>query len=125
MTFIEWWHHFTNPHCADCALERIESKACNSCEVLKMQLDIANTEKRKLLDSILVKPIEEVSPEVNYKEIKPRTVPWNVRRQQLEAEDRIKANLLKNKQVELKNDDKELEELEKEMEMDNEADESA
>ena len=72
-----------------------EDKVCQSCETLKMQLEIANFEKEKLLNRLLEKPeapAETVAPEVT----RPRMVPWNVRRQMLEREDREKARILKN-----------------------------
>jgi hypothetical protein len=73
------------------------SSKCESCETLKMQLEIANHEKSQLLTRLLEKPESEVRP-VQTEEIKPimpKTVPWNVRRQMIEAEDREKAKLMR------------------------------
>lgn len=74
-----------------------EYKACESCETLRRQLEIANREKEVLLNRIInpivpeVKSVEQIEPKM----IMPRAIPWNVRRQMLEAEDRKKAELLK------------------------------
>lgn len=73
----------------------IREVRCKSCETLIKQLEIANYEKKQLLDRILEKPtIIEKSP-TNEVIIPPRNVPWNVRRQMMEAEDREKARLMR------------------------------
>jgi len=74
-----------------------EATICESCETLKMQLAIANDEKRQLLNQILYKPEPEVK--VDTSELKPvstlsHTGSWRVRQQMLEAEDREKAKIL-------------------------------
>jgi hypothetical protein len=74
-----------------------EQKICQSCETLKQQLEIANYEKKQLLDRLLFKPSPEaertVAPEPTA--VRPRSIPWHVRRQMLETEDREKARALK------------------------------
>lgn len=76
---------------------------CQTCEVLRLQLDESNRERRELLARLLEKdtpePVEPV--EVEPKAITSQFVPWRVRQQMLEAEDRHKASLLKNKQKEI------------------------
>lgn len=75
----------------------IETPPCTGCEAYREQLAIANIEKRQMLESILsfTKPSETgTQPVVNYEELKPRMMTWNVRKQLLEAEDRKKANIL-------------------------------
>lgn len=84
---------------------------CESCETLRLQLEISNHEKELLLARLLEKPSEPVikqneEPQV----IRPRTVPWNTRRQMLETEDREKAKLLRDAPKPIKT-----EELEKEL----------
>lgn len=72
------------------SLERTEH-SCASCETLKMQLAIANEEKKKLLDTLLSKPSinEEVNTKVEVaKPIGSIAPVWSVRKRQLEAEDR-------------------------------------
>lgn len=116
MSITKWFHHLLNPHCRECYEERTESKVCESCETLKVQLSIANAEKRQLLDSILEKPTPQIEIEHTRKpiqipeDLKARQMTWNVYRQMLEAEDREKAKILR-KQAE----DKRVAELEKEL----------
>lgn len=72
-----------------------EETVCQSCETLRVQLEIANYEKKQLLDRILEKP--EAPPITEPPAItRPKMVPWNVRRQILEQEDREKARALRN-----------------------------
>jgi hypothetical protein len=74
-----------------------ENEKCDSCETLKAQLEIANYEKKQLLDRLLTKPEEPVQPARNETPmLVPRSVPWNMRRQMLEREDREKARLERN-----------------------------
>lgn len=88
------FHKWLNPHCPDCSHEYQTLVKCESCEVLKQQLAIANLEKKQLLDSILIKPqVNESSAPVSMTPTK--QVTWKVRQQMLEAEDRAKARLMK------------------------------
>jgi len=85
-----------NPHCEHCREEREESRVCPSCETLKSQLEAVNHEKNRLLDRLLT-PIVEATPAQPEREItKPINIPWNVRRQMLEREDRERAKLIQN-----------------------------
>ncbi|MET0787075.1 MAG: hypothetical protein ABWY25_10250 [Paenisporosarcina sp.] len=63
-----------------------------------MQLSIANIEKRQMLDSILsharAGDTEAEMKPVNYEELKPKIMTWNVRKNMLEAEDRKTAQIL-------------------------------
>jgi hypothetical protein len=72
------------------------NKVCQSCETLKVQLAIANDEKRQLLNTILssVTPIREPVTAINYEKLSPKATTWNVRKQMLEAEDRKAAQIL-------------------------------
>jgi len=95
---IKWIHRLLEPHCPDCKAEREDNSICASCETLKMQLSIANSEKQQMMNTILelsrpqvqVQPVRIEIPE----SIKSKIVPWAVRRQMLEAEDRAKAKLM-------------------------------
>lgn len=92
MGFADWIHHFFSPHCPDCAHDR----ECPSCTTLREQLTNANYEKERLLSLIIEKnsperiqtPMEPIRPKDSF-------VPWNVRRQMLEVEDRAKARIMK------------------------------
>jgi hypothetical protein len=111
-SFIAFFHHLFDPHCPDCK----ESLACASCETLRQQLEIANQEKKELLDR-LIKPEPQPIIEPN-NEYRPKHIPWSVRRQMIEGEDRKKASILREKEKELaqmKNQDKELNDLENEV----------
>lgn len=83
-----------NPHCQHCVDEKRENKICNSCETLKSLLDKTNYEREKLLQHIISPPIPvAVSNETPI--VVPKNIPWNVRRQLLEQEDRAKARIMK------------------------------
>lgn len=88
----------------------IEPIPCVTCEVLRIQLDESNRERKELLHKLLDKVNPEPSPEVKeeYEPIKPQFTPWRVRQQMLEAEDRKKAQLLKGKKDEIDALEKEL-----------------
>jgi hypothetical protein len=100
--FIRFIHHIFQPHCQECHDELQDARVCASCETLKHQLEIANYEKREILNKLIKEPEQSITNPTNYNEMRPRTVPWNVRRQELEAEDRRRAQLLKEKEKELK-----------------------
>lgn len=96
---LKWFHHLLNPHCPECKAEREESKICNSCELLKMEVARLTADNERLLERILEKPEPQperlVAPEPTT-QLRPRQVPWQVRRQMLEAEDRQRAVALNN-----------------------------
>lgn len=117
-----WLHHLFNPHCLQCAEERADKAICQGCENLKMQLAVANDEKRQMLASILSfakkEQPEATATPVDYEKFKPRMMTWNVRKQMLEAEDRAAAALLRKQQAENPQVEKvkqDIEELEKEL----------
>ena len=96
---------------------------CQSCEVLKNQLNISNLEKDKLLRKLLGTPVEVTSVrDEELKPILPKMVPWNVRKQMLESEDREKAKLMRKAQKDSPNQSSSpnpsIEELEKELGVD-------
>ena len=103
-----WIHRLFNPHCPHCLSERVESKVCPSCETLKAQLEMINYENKRLLDRILTPSIKEEVARPPVEITRPTNVPWNVRRQILEAEDREKAKLLRNAPVPVEDLEKEL-----------------
>lgn len=89
-----WIHRLLNPHCPHCIEEDERNMVCPTCEVLKQQLDVANTECHNLLNRLTAKPEPEPikePPQVTM----PRSIPWSVRRQMLEAEDRERARLMR------------------------------
>lgn len=78
---------------------RLDAPPCESCETLRSQLDIANHERRQLLETIIgfTKPVvQEVSTEpIKIAPILPKTVLWRTRQQALEENDRQTAANLK------------------------------
>lgn len=96
---LKWIHHLLEPHCPDCASEAQDKSICHSCETLKHQLEIANFERKQLLETVLKlsQPTSQLSIQdtVTPEMVRPRTVPWNVRRQMLEEEDRKQAQLIR------------------------------
>jgi len=94
---LKWLHRLLHPHCPECAEEKKDSKVCPSCEVLKQQLEYANYEKKLLLNSIISpRQTQDIPKEVVFPEsISKAGIPWAVRKQMLEAEDRKKAALMR------------------------------
>ena len=90
-----WFHRLLNPHCPTCHEDDENSKVCNSCEVLRTQLDVTIRERDRLLSKLL-DDTPKTSSQQPMEPTKPINIPWNVRRQMLEAEDREKARLIKN-----------------------------
>jgi|SRR5882672_9047718 len=100
---FSWLHHILEPHCQQCREERQEERqedsVCASCETLRLQLEIANYEKRQLLESIL-RPQQSVPSAIQGtpQALQPKSIPWSVRKQMLESEDRKQAQLMREAQ---------------------------
>jgi len=89
----------------------LEPSACPVCEVLREQLANSERERRELLQRALAPPVSESVPSVKEEELKPigqTFIPWRVRQQMMEAEDRKRAQLMKDRTVEISNLEKEL-----------------
>ncbi len=112
MHIANWFHHLTDPHCPDCI------EVCETCEVLKKELEIERSEKQKLLQVILDfnKPPVQVTKE-EIPDLKPigNRLSWTARRQLLEQEDLRKSELEKSKVLEIAESKKSVEQLEKEL----------
>lgn len=109
---FKFFHHLLNPHCPDCKEALEDARVCNSCEVLKLEIERLRIENARLLDRILEKPREEVRViDTDLKPIMPKTIPWNTRKQMLEQQDRNTAKLKRQNE----GSSITLEELEKEM----------
>ena len=94
----------------------IDEPHCESCEILRSQLEKADSERRELLHRLLQPPpseTKEINTE-NFKPVTPQFIPWRVRQQMLEAEDRERARIMRQKSDEMK---KSTEELEKELDI--------
>lgn len=107
----QFFHELVNPHCPECKKEREQirleefqreelererlenDRVCQSCENLNRQLAVTNEIINKLVSPKNVEPLTEQAPPV----ITPqRNLPWHVKRQMMEAEDREKAKALRN-----------------------------
>jgi hypothetical protein len=87
--------------------EHKDEMVCPSCEVLKQQLEIANHQNKQLMDRLLAPPPAEVNePPIAISA--PRNVPWGVRKQMLESEDRERARLMNQAPVPIADLEKEL-----------------
>jgi len=77
---------------------------CETCEVLRAQLDESNRERKDLLHRLLdgnkTEPLVPPSTE-ELKSIQPAFIPWRVKQQMLEQEDRRSAELMKQKVKEI------------------------
>lgn len=95
----------------------VEEKVCQSCETLRQQLEIANYREQQYLNKLLKEPevpVAQAPIEVS----KPRMIPWNVRRQMLEKEDRERARAMQHAaKPDAVADKKSTEELEKELDI--------
>lgn len=89
---------------------KVEPPVCPVCEVLREQLHRSEAERKELLHRALAPPpIESVSPKDEQQiPIQPQFIPWRVRKEMLEAEDRKQAELLRNKAAEISKLEKEL-----------------
>lgn len=114
----KWLHHILDPHCEEC-------NRCPTCEVLKEQVETERIFNKVLLDKLTEKNIPTVPlTEPIPPSAMPHTIPWRVKRQMLEADDRKAAALKIQKEQELRHipkvgpntiDDVRVEELEKEV----------
>jgi hypothetical protein len=90
----------------------LDPEPCESCETLKEQLNIANHEKKEMLDTILsfTKPIVEEKPidTRTIEPIRPKASTWAIRRQELEKNDRITADANRQRQADIEKLEKEL-----------------
>lgn len=92
---INFFHKLFNPHCEHCREEEKENRICGPCEDKKLEMARMQEMIDKLLDRLLEKPevIQEEHRPANI--TKPTYVPWSVRKQILEEQDRHKAKLMK------------------------------
>lgn len=82
----------------------LEDAPCASCELLRAQLDSCNAERKELLNKLLTKNEDREMP-VDTKTLQPilpQYTPWRIRQQMLEAEDREKAKLIRDKDAEMR-----------------------
>jgi hypothetical protein len=85
---------------------------CDSCEILHQQLEKSERERSELLVRLLEKdktePVPQTRPDEPDVPIKPQFIPWRVRQQMLESEDRKSAQLIRDRKKEIDDLEKEL-----------------
>lgn len=93
-----WFHRFLNPHCPECKLDSQDKRVCQSCETLKTEVARLTADNERILNTLIEKKgLENFQPEKTPVMLRPPSaIPWNVRRQMLEREDRERAKILKN-----------------------------
>lgn len=93
----KFFHEMWNPHCEHCEEEQRESRICQSCETLRTTVATLTDDNRRLLSALTKEPpIPEPVAAPAFQPILPKSMPWGVRRQMLEAEARAEAKLKKN-----------------------------
>lgn len=96
---VKFFHELRHPHCEHCMLETQESKICDSCETLRVEVNRLRAENSRLLEAIIEKNLikdEPTTPANSQARIPTGThVSWNMRRQMLEQQDRHTARLMK------------------------------
>ena len=83
---------------------------CETCDILRMQLEKSDAERRDLLHRLLEKETPEppsTAPE-SYIPVNPQHIPWRVRQQMLEQEDRAKAKIMRSHTEEIEKLEQEL-----------------
>lgn len=88
-----------------------KTKVCESCETLKIQVEQLRYDNERLVNRVLEKPepIREPSlPSGDMKPIGNKFTSWRMRQQMLEAEDRQRAKILKDRDTEIKDLETEL-----------------
>lgn len=91
---MNWFHRLLNPHCPDCKEELRENKINPVEEALKLENARMQEMIDRLFDRLLEKPETVVQGEPA-KTTRPAYVPWRVRQQMLEREDREKARAMR------------------------------
>ena len=88
----------------------LSDEPCESCEILREQLHKSDAERRDLLHRLLDKDKPEPPPITTEEHIPvtPPFTPWRVKQQMLEAEDRQKAKLLRDRSREIADLEKEV-----------------
>ena len=96
---MSWLHRLFSP------------EFCETCEVLKQQLSLSQQREERLLNRLL-NPISlpDASDLIKDPElITPKHIPWSVKRQMLEEEDRAKARVIREQSSKIQEDIKDLE----------------
>jgi hypothetical protein len=81
----------------------LSEPVCETCEVLRDSLARSEAERKELLHRLLEPKQAEplIKQDEEFVPVTPKFVPWRVRQQMLEQEDKKKAQLLKDREVEI------------------------
>ena len=106
------FHRWLNPHCHECELER----ECKTCDILRSLLESERFNNKQLLNSLLKQhePLVETKHELP-QPLQNKSIPWNVRKQLLEDEERAKAQIMRQKVAESIENKKSTAQLESEL----------
>ena len=104
---IQFFHHLFNPHCPHCRDEMREEMHCESCDTRQEEIVRLRAENDRLLNIIInrTEPPHEINePHQELKPILNRAMPFRVKRQMLEQEDRAAKRILDERIKELEKD---------------------
>lgn len=103
MFLLDWYNEFLAIRRENERIRQdlIRNNVCESCEYLKIQVEKLQNQNKELIDKLTEEPKPPAIPEQVKVDIKPRHIPWNVRRQMLESEDRRAAAVLKQVQSDI------------------------
>lgn len=111
---IKFFHQLFRPNCSCniCAAPK-----CETCEVLRVQLDYERANNRQLINSLIaqVTPEKSVIAQTTNTPVNIGPTPWRVRQQMLEEEDRAAAKIKRDKELEQQANKLTTAELEKEL----------
>ncbi len=110
---LKWIHHLFNPHCPECKLDRQDEQFNPLVETLRSELASARHQNEQLIKQIIALTSPIIAAPITESQQAPvpldaKTIPWRVKRQMLETEDRQKAEVLRRKNEELNELEKEL-----------------
>lgn len=110
MLLLDWYRQWVE-------IKRENNRENDLIETLKHEIEMLRLERDRLLNHALRTNEQEVQPKevTEFQPIPPRNIPWAVRRQMLEREDRQAALLKKNKNTEIKSVEITVDDLEKEL----------
>jgi len=116
MGVIKFFHQIFRPNC-DCNI--CSRPSCSKCEVLESQLLFERAQNQQLIQNLinLTNPIKEepAKRNVELKPIHTVGIPWRVKQQMMEEEDKKSAQLKREKELEKEANKLTTEELEKEL----------
>lgn len=114
MFLLDWYREW---------LEIRSERTCQNCDYFKLQIESLQHRNEQLVRQLTQTDVPPVPVTETKEPLKPRFIPWRTRRQMLEAEDARAAQVMRQKQQEIKSavvapsDDPDVKALEAEMEI--------